>query len=306
MRIWMSILSQVQLDDIYIKLEKIRAFDSMIDFARSRIQLDIVLQLAVTRKPLSADEIAQNIGQRKKPVLDALRKLELKGIIRRTETHRNIYELTDLGKQMVDDLTAILGASNLKEVVKSRVYGKVSARDLIKVIIPVHYLYEVITALGTAKRHELPLDTLASIAGISPQRLTVYLDPYADSKSEIRLFKKVKRDNSTLLKIIHVILRNKKSSTICYRLTNLGLELYYRLPIYMKMKNNKFANILIKIFKYYNTKSILTKLSIIDIIVNAAIIGFVLMLDITIITSIIALLIGIKLVFSIITVMSQK
>jgi len=299
-------LSQAQLDDIYVKLEKIRAFDSMIDFSRSRIQLDIVLQLATTRRPLSADEIARSIGQRKKPVLDALRKLELKGIIRRTETHRNIYELTDLGKQMINDLAAILGASNLKEVVKSRIYGKVTARDLIKVIIPVHYLYEVITALGTAKRHELPLDTLAGVAGISPQRLAVYLDPYSDSKSEIRLFKKVKRDNPTPLKMMNLILRHKKTSTIHYRLTDLGLELYYRLPVYMKIKNNKFVNMLIKIFGYYNTKSILTKLSIIDMIINATIIGLVIMLNATIVIPIIALLIGIKLALSFITVMSQK
>ncbi len=51
------------LDEVRLKLEKIRAFDSLIDFAKSRIQLDIVLELVYTHKPLSADEIARAIGQ---------------------------------------------------------------------------------------------------------------------------------------------------------------------------------------------------------------------------------------------------
>jgi len=297
-------LSRAQLDDIHVKLEKIRAFDSMIDFSKSRIQLDIVLQLAIAHKPLSADEIAKSIGQRKKPVLDALRKLELKGIIRRTEAHRNIYELTELGRQMVNDLAAILGASNFKDVVRNRMYGKVSARDLIKVVIPVHYLYEVLIALGTAKRHELSLDTLASIVGISPQRLTVYLDPYSDSKSEIRLFKRIKRDKASL-KIMHLLLGRRKSQ-IYYRLTDLGLELYYRLPIYMKLKNNKFIDILVKLFGYYSPKPLLIKSSLIDVAMCGLVISLALILASPMLSLIITLLCTMKLILSLFVIMSLR
>lgn len=297
-------MSRAQLDDIYVKLEKIRAFDSMIDFSKSRIQLGIVLQLAITHKPLSADEISRNIGQRKKPVLDALRKLELKGVIRRTEAHRNIYELTDLGRQMVNDLAAILGASNLKDVVRNRMYGKVSARDLIKVIIPVHYLYEVLIALGTAKRHELPLETLANIAGISPQRLTVYLDPYSDSKSEIRLFKRIKRDRITS-KVTYLLLGRRRSQ-IYYKLTGLGLELYYRLPIYMKLKNNRFVDIVRKFFGYYSPKSVLFKLSLIDILLCGLAISLALIFTSSLTSLIIISLLTAKIALSLFVIMSLR
>ncbi len=252
------------LDEVRLKLEKIRAFDSLIDFAKSRIQLDIVLELAYSHKPLSADDIAKAIGQRKKPVLDALRKLEIKGIIKRVDNYRNIYELTDLGKQMILDLTSILGASSLKEVARSRLYGKVSARDLIKLLIPVYYLYEVIVALGTSKKHELPLTSLASSVGISPQRLTVYLDPYSDPKSEVRLFKKVRKEDFKA-KIKSIILGSRRTTTY-YKLTNLGLELFYRLPVYMKTKNSYFNKLLIRLMGYYNPKSFLLKFSLIDLV----------------------------------------
>ncbi len=257
------------LEDVYVKLEKIRAFDSLIDFSKSRIQLDIVLQLAAARKPLSADEIAEAIGQRKKPVLDALRKLELKGIIRRTEDYRNIYELTDLGKQMISDLTTILGASNLKEVVKSRMYGKIGARDLIKLIIPVHYLYEALVSLGTSKTHELPINVLAKATGISAQRLMVYLDPYSAPRSEVRLFKKYRKED-LITKMKSLITGSRRVGTVYYRPTKLGMELFYRLPIYAKVKNSKLTNIILKLFGYYNPKLVLHKVSLTDTVVGSA------------------------------------
>ncbi len=265
------------LEDIYVKLEKIRAFDSLIDFSKSRIQLDIVLQLAAARKPLSADEIAEAIGQRKKPVLDALRKLELKGIIRRTEDYRNVYELSDLGKQMISDLTTILGASNLKEVVRSRMYGKIGARDLIKLIIPVHYLYEALVSLGTSKTHELPITVLARATGISAQRLMVYLDPYSAPRSEVRLFKKYRKED-LMTKMRSLLTGSRKAGTVYYRPTKLGMELFYRLPIYAKVKNSKLINLILKIFGYYNPKLVLHKVSAADTALCTSLITLLLVL----------------------------
>ncbi len=300
-------MTHTPLEDIHFKLEKLRAFDSLIDFSKSRIQLDIVLQLAASHKPLSADEIALGIGQRKKPVLDALRKLELKGVIRRTESHRNIYELTDLGRQMIEDLATILGASNLKDVVRSRMYGKVGARGLIKLIIPVYYLHEVLVALGTAKNHELPLTTLAKSVGISSQRLSVYLDPYANSKSEIRLFKKIRREDMTSK--IKSLLLGKRKVSIYYKPTDLGLELYYRLPIYVKLKNNRFMNMLIKLFGYYNPKLILVKSSLINLALDITLLALISLIIIngTSILLIPALSLGIlRLIFALLLLISHK
>lgn len=259
----------MSLEQIYAKLEKIRAFDSLIDFSKSRIQLDIVLHLAAAQKPLPADEIAKTLNIRKKPVLDALRKLELKGIVRRTSETENVYELSDLGKQMIEDLMAILGFNDFQEVVKkSRRYGKIEARDLIKLIIPVHYLYETLLALGTAKNNELSLIALAKVNGISPQRLSIYLDPYADTKSEIRLFKKTRKE--TILTKIRSILFKSRRSEVYYRLTSIGLESFYRLPIYTKVKNNRFAHIVIKIFGTYSPKLVLYRLATIHSVSMAA------------------------------------
>ena len=56
------------LEPVRNGIRKLREIDSRIDFARSQLQLDIVLELAFARKPLSADEISRLIGYRKKAV----------------------------------------------------------------------------------------------------------------------------------------------------------------------------------------------------------------------------------------------
>ena len=173
------------LNDLRLKIEKLREFDSLIDFSRSLIQLDIVIYLASTNAPMSASEIAKALNQRKKPVLDALRKLELKGLIRKVKN--NLYELTELGRNAIDDLMAILGIGEAKQILRKS-YGKVKARDMIKVVTPINYLHDVLVALGTSRNNELPLSELANATGISGQRLVMYLEPYADRKSDVRLF----------------------------------------------------------------------------------------------------------------------
>lgn len=261
-------MSSHRLPEFYAKLEKLREFDSLIDFSKSRLQLDIVLLLASSQEPLSIDEIVRSLGQRKKPILDAMRKLELKGIVRRVDDREKIYELSELGRQLIEDLLTILTAGNLKEVLREyRRYGKVAARDLTKLLIPVSYLYEVLVALGTARKNELSLNALSRITGISGQRLMVYLDPYSDPKSETRLLKKVRRE--TISTKIRNILFSTKRTEVFYRLTNLGLETFYRLPMYVKFKNNPIAVKLSRIFGSWSPRYVLYRLSLINIILGS-------------------------------------
>jgi len=255
-------------NDLRLKIEKIREFDSLIDFSRSHIQLDIVIYLASTNTPMSASEIAKALNQRKKPVLDALRKLELKGLIKKVEN--NLYELTELGRNAIDDLMAILGISEAKQILRKS-YGKVKARDMIRVVIPINYLHDTLVALGTSRNQELPLSELANATGISGQRLMMYLEPYADRKSDVRLFRKIRKES--LLTKLKNKLFGTKHTDVYYRLTNLGMETFYRLTVYSRIKNNKMLRMLTKIFGNYHAKLILRKISIINTLASLAIIA---------------------------------
>lgn len=265
------------LDAVQLKLEKLREFDSLIDFSRSRLQLDIILQFAGTQKPLSASDIAKELGQRKKPVLDALRKLELKGIIKRINPHENVYELTELGKSLIDDLVSVIGSGNIREALYNRRrYGKVEARDLLKILIPVNYLYDVIVALGTSRSRELPLSTLSKIAGISEQRLAMYLEPYVSPKSDIRLLRKIHKE-TLLLKIRNFLLGTRKTATF-YILTSLGMETFYRLPVYTKIKNNPILKIITQIFNSYSPKLILHRTSLMNVVLGSMVVSLSLLI----------------------------
>ena len=256
----------LSVTNLQLKIEKIREFDSLIDFARSSLQLDIVFQLASSRKPLSAAEIARVLGQRKKPILDALRKLEIKGLVKKSNSRGDLYELTELGRNAIEDLFAILGVSDLKAALRSG-YGKVRARDMIKIVIPVNYIHDTLVALGTSRRNELSLSTLSQIIGLSPQRLAMYLDPYAEPRSEVRLFKKYRRESFTQ-KITNKLFGRTKTE-VHYRLTSLGMETFYRLSIYSRIKGNSVLRFLIKVFGNYSPKFVMRRLSVINTVLGS-------------------------------------
>jgi len=259
----------MSMTELRLKIEKIREFDSLIDFSRSHIQLDIILYLASSNSPKSASEIAKSLNQRKKPVLDALRKLELKGLVKKVGPRNSLYELTDLGRNAIDDLMAILGIGEAKRVLRSS-YGKVRARDMIRIVIPVNYLHDVLVALGTSRKKELSLKELSNATGISGLRLMMYLEPYTDRKSDIRLFRKIRKE-SLITKIKNKLLGTKQTD-VFYRLTKLGLETFYRLTAYSKIKRNRLLRIIIRILGNYHTKLVLRRISTINLLISLAIV----------------------------------
>ncbi|MEM4966851.1 MAG: helix-turn-helix domain-containing protein, partial [Zestosphaera sp.] len=66
------------------KIELIKELDTMLDFAKSTAQLEIILYLSSSRKNLTAREIAQALNMKLKTVYDALNKLTSKELVERT------------------------------------------------------------------------------------------------------------------------------------------------------------------------------------------------------------------------------
>ncbi|MEM4622754.1 MAG: hypothetical protein QW816_01705, partial [Desulfurococcaceae archaeon] len=60
------------------KLLVLKELDSIIDFARASNQLALILRLYTSGKPMSTDELARDLVDTKKSILDSIRKLERK------------------------------------------------------------------------------------------------------------------------------------------------------------------------------------------------------------------------------------
>ena len=253
------------LEPVRNGIRKLREIDSRIDFARSQLQLDIVLELALARKPLSADEISRFIGYRKKAVLDALRKLEHKGLVRRVGSNGMLFELTDEGKRLLEDLFDLLGVSGLNSVArKAHARGRADARDLQKVVQPSYYLAKIIIALGSSRKGYLSMKELARVVGLSQERLQSYMEPYMSATAEVKLFKKIRKP--VKLEPLYRILKSfgiRVSTVTSYvTLTDEGRLLYYRLPVYVKLKHNFAARLVVKLFGSYAERLVLRRFSI--------------------------------------------
>ncbi len=207
------------------RLEKLRVFDSMIDIARAGIQLRVFLYLGYNGEG-ALDELSKGIGERKKAICDALRKLQLKNLVV-YDSGKRIYRLSDLGQEyfaLLEDI--VTNSSKDKDLVNDIVKNHINVNDFARQLISMRYLYEVLMVLGSSPRGEYPLARLAKIMQLSNQRAQTYLETYAP------LIVAVKRPKY-----------EKISNRICmvtyYRLTPLGLKVYRQLPSYLLIKQNR-------------------------------------------------------------------
>ncbi|MBC7120510.1 MAG: winged helix-turn-helix transcriptional regulator [Candidatus Methanosuratus sp.] len=308
------------------RLARIRNLSGLIDISKSTLQLDIILALNANNE-LSPAEIASVIGQRRKAVTDALRKLRNKGLVDTTlEGGKSArYVLTDLGIELVKTLLSILEVSpsdepgrigetgavgigqafsgsepaGLKESSDGRSQSILHGRsfqeagrtngpqNFTRRIEPGSFalasaLSQLLFALGTAKGNALPLSEIASIMGLSEQRTESYLELFM--KSEPRLFRRYTDDPSWVkhLRKLGLKLRTKKRETF-YGLTQEGLQYFYKLPSYNRIRRSKSYKMLSTLTRSNSPREIVKKLLLILLISELfSLIGMVVPLDLRI------------------------
>jgi len=217
------------------KLELLRLLDSIIDFARSTIQLEILLYLGLKKEYASASEIAIDLGLRFKSVYDAIIKLTRKGLV---EKKGNGYLITEEGREFVRNL-CMLFSDNTS--LRGDVKGLRSLRVMIERIVMAKYLYDIILALGYAKNHEASLDKLSKLIGISQVRLRSYVELFVNNRfKELRLFKRV-------IKYKPIIPFIRRKGKIYYRLTEAGIKELRRLYEYRRYNRNIFLKLLFRV-----------------------------------------------------------
>ena len=217
------------------KLELLRLLDSIIDFARSTIQLEILLYLGLKKEYASASEIAIDLGLRFKSVYDAIIKLTRKGLV---EKKGNGYLITEEGREFVRNL-CMLFSDNTS--LRGDVKGLRSLRVMIERIVMAKYLYDIILALGYAKNHEASLDKLSKLIGISQVRLRSYVELFVNNRfKELRLFKRV-------IKYKPIIPFIRRKGKIYYRLTEAGIKELRRLYEYRRYNRNIYLKLLFRV-----------------------------------------------------------
>ncbi|WP_338603694.1 HTH-type transcriptional activator ArnR [Sulfolobus tengchongensis] len=234
----------------YNVFDILKELDSIVDFARAKLQWDILFFIG-SKGPSSVSEIADGTGNSKKAVADAIRKLIDKELV--VKVKYDVYDLSDNGKQLL---------SRLNELMKNTVLTQEKANDDLSLLstdnpVQYYYLLELLKA-ALLNNGILPIDRVSKELGISRQTLKYYIDLFSNKK----IFKKVNKKN-LLGKVVQV-----------YALTNDGRKIAYKVPNLVKIRNNLFLKILLRMTFSVRYESALMKLMILFALTSPVIIYY--------------------------------
>ncbi|QGA53479.1 winged helix-turn-helix transcriptional regulator [Sulfolobus sp. E5-1-F] len=223
----------------YNMFDILRELDSIVDFARAKLQWDILFFIN-SKGPSSVSEIAEGTSNSKKAVIDAIRKLIEKELI--IKVKYDVYDLSDKGKQVLNKLNSFTS-----HTIPSQNDVDYNNKALVNIENPSQnfYLLELIK-ISLLNNDILPVDKAYKELGISKQTLKYYLELFIKKK----IFKKVNKKN----------LLGK--NTQCIVLTNEGRKMAYKVPSLIKIKNNLFLRLLLKMTFSISYESALVKLMV--------------------------------------------
>lgn len=185
-----------------------KELDSMIDFSKSSYQLDIVIFIGNIGKPVGVDAIVSALGVDRKQVLDALRKLRIKGIV---SANNNFYMLTDSGKRFYD----LLGKSLIGH---NGVDPNESIVRIIRRFRGVSVSIETIKLLGIWGK-PLRLERIAKRFGIGVPELLELLSPFIRGMG-----------GEDIIRLVDCRNRFSRKVTKCLALSRIGLDIARTLP----------------------------------------------------------------------------
>ncbi len=237
------------------KLTLLKQLDNTIDFSRSAIQLEIVMALTAAGHPLTATALSEKLGERRKAILDALRKLENKGIVEKRLGPREIeYTLSKGGREYALKLLAVLGDEDDTgtEEKQEASHATIARKELLAgSLLESRYLYKAILYLAHAPGHTLPLKTLARLMNLSPERAKSYLDLF--SLPPNRIFRRISHPRRG----------------IYYRLEEEGLKLYHRMPEHLRGKKNPLYRLMLGLEARLSTRTARALLASLTLVAQA-------------------------------------
>lgn len=267
------------------RINQLRNVDKLVDISKSTIQIDIMLTL--NKSDGTSAEIAKDIGQRRKAVTDAMRKLRIKGLVDEVmdeeDGKTNKYQLTSAGTNCLTTLLEITGSGGDDRGGSSGRRGDVlghagsmltenspstnqmafrsawgQSKDLCSFPMAA-VLSELILLLGTSKGNVMDRRKIAKALGLGEQRTESYIEVYLNGSP--KLFRKYTESSLSARILSRLGMTSKKMNTV-YGLTNEGLQYFYKLPSYTKLKQSLVYKLLSKITGTSHPKSIFKRLTI--------------------------------------------
>ncbi|MEM0490114.1 MAG: hypothetical protein QXH73_02730 [Ignisphaera sp.] len=261
------------------RINILRELDAIIDFARGGLQLNIVMELGRNDDGYTVKDIARILNERPKAVLDAMRKLVVKGLVVKDDKNGyDLYRLSEKGMEFYGRLAKMLGLTEYyrgERVSKAQI--KAMVLDIASDLVKYHHIADAVITIATSKNQEASLRTIAEGMKLSVDRAKTYLEMYSENRCPLRLFKKVEKKRSkfieTLMKILNPLL-NKIGIKILnnnhmYRLTKEGLMIFYRHPYYVKFKNNLLTQIGSTLFGTLHPRVVIKRATLMVMIVTA-------------------------------------
>ncbi len=211
----------------FSKLMLLRDLDSVIDFARASNQLAIILHLYNQNRPLSTDDLARDIVDSKKSVLDSIRKLEKKNLVVKREVNGRLYvELSEEGRKFV---------AKLLELIKP-VYTSTSSvletpvrLNIVKEMMVSLSVFKLLVKVGLTPPHAISVNKLQRI--LSDEKVSeIVLESF--TKNPTRLFKVIGAGKAQLL-----------------ALDKAGLMLLKKTPYYQVYSSSRVYRLLVEVFR---------------------------------------------------------
>ncbi len=231
---------------IMTSLKILRELDSILDFSRSSNQLLIVFYLSGIEGETSISELAVKLKLSRKSILDSIRKLERKGLVKKIYKEDDIYlSLSDKGREYMRKLMTILSTRHEAPMPSPDTALKVMTRiNIGHELVTAYRIYRALIALGFSGKTHMSLKELSKHMGLSAERAKSYLDAFSASPS--RLFRRITAPTG-----------------VYYRLDKEGKRILYYSPHYIAYKKSKLYSLLANIFKTPWLDEIIGKLGLV-------------------------------------------
>ncbi len=209
------------LQGLWPRIEKLRAIDEVIDFSRSVIQLRLFICLGLSRNGVTVDALVDTLGERRKAITDAIRKMRLKGLVATNE--HGVVTLTDRGKIYFSMLEDVLSVDNGRQRIRLCTDSSaLNIETMARTLVVSKYLLAAVLKLGSSRNRQAPIRKLAKVMGLSQDRARSYLDMYVPV-----IFYKVRNRTFRLSSL-------RTRNETFYGLTFTGFKLYKRLCNYIR------------------------------------------------------------------------
>ncbi|MCD6323566.1 MAG: hypothetical protein J7L55_00420 [Desulfurococcales archaeon] len=234
------------------RVEVLRELDSILDFSRSTVQLELILYMGLRPSGIKPREAAKELRINTKSVYDALSKLVSKGLVERASP--GSYVLTEAGKEFVRKLEDLFTPSGEDELVTSPGKVSIGTAAVSKNVLFYNYVYESMLAIGASPSKELSIKDLSRMLGVSESTLLDYLEVVSAGKGKTGLLKKVVKSLGEGRKEIY------------FRLTDYGHQELSRFMEYRRIKSSKALTYLMKVTRSLTVYDGLRRASLLSLV----------------------------------------